>query len=352
MPRETHKVIRYAVVGCGSIANNYHLPALMALNSGQFVVACDLVEKKGRDTKEKFGAESYCLDYRQVLERDDIELICIFTKIEIHTEIAVAAAEAGKHVFVQKPFARTLREGEAMVEAAKRNGTLLWTSFMHSYLDESIMAGEWVRSRRIGEIEFVRQRNATGNARSTVPSFGGAMMDIGAHGIDLIRMVTGQEITRVMARIGDDVGPVPGSFATWDDPLDRPLSGGEANAFLLYELSAGAPACHEVQWAARGGTSRFQLEIYGTEGSILVRVPRTGEDLAVSTLKEPGTESRKTEWHVPRLPGRPLGQAQHRALFDAVKAQDTSNPGKGGMAALKVFAAARRSSETGTWVDV
>jgi UDP-N-acetylglucosamine 3-dehydrogenase len=344
--------IRYAVVGCGGIANNYHLKAMTALDDGQFVVACDLVAEKARETTARYGAQTWTTDYRRVLERDDVDLVCVFTKIEAHAEIAVAAAEAGKHVFVQKPLARTLCEGQVMVDAAAQHGVLLRTSFMHSYFDESLAAAEWVRSGRIGAIEFVRQRNATNNPRWTVPSFGGAMMDIGAHGVDLIRTVLGQEIVRVLARIDADVAPPPGVAASWDSPRDRPLSGGEANAFLLYELSGGAMVSHEVQWSARGGTSRFQLEIYGTAGSILVRVPRTGELLAVSTLAHPGTEDRKLEWHVPALPERPMGQAQHRALFDAVRAGQVDDPGGHGLAVLRTFAAARRSAETGAWAEV
>jgi predicted dehydrogenase len=345
-------LVRYAVVGCGGIATHYHLPALTALKGGQFVVACDLIEAKAQAAQAKFGAQAYTLDYTEVLARDDIDLVLVLTKIDAHAEIAIAAAQAGKHVFVQKPLARTLREGRAMVDAAAQNGVLLWTSFMHSYFDESLAAAQWVRSGRIGQIECIRQRNATGNPRSTVPSFGGAMMDIGAHGVDLIRSVTGLEIERVVAQIDENVGPVPGPAAAWEDPLDRPLRGGEANAFLMYELSGGATASHEVQWAARGGTSRFQLEIYGTAGSILVRVPRTGEDLAISTLKEPGTERREVEWHVPDLPGRPLGEAQHQALLDAVRSRAVADPGRRGMAVLEVFAAARASAQTGRWVNV
>ena len=78
------------------------------------------------------------------------------------------------------------------------------------------------------------------------------------------------------------------SFTNLIHPDDRPLAGGEANAFLLYELSNGATVDHEVQWAARDGTSRFQMEVCGTMGSLCSRIPRTGEDLAVSLVTDAG----------------------------------------------------------------
>ena len=154
------------------------------------------------------------------------------------------------------------------------------------------------------------------------------------------------------AKIDVDVARPPGLPTEWPSPEDRPLRGGEANAWMLYELSSGVTVSHEVQWSQRGGTSRFQMEIYGTEGSILVCVPRTGENLAISVLQEPGTHNRKVDWIVPELPGRPMGQAQHEALLQDIREGRADPPGIAGMAVLKVCYAAREAASTGSWVDV
>ena len=347
--------IRYAVVGCGGIANNYHLPALTAIEGGEFVVACDLVEDKARQTAEKFGAAHWTLDYREAVARDDVDLVCVFTKIDMHAEISIAAMQAGKHVFQQKAFARTLREGREMVAAAEANRVQLVTSFMHSFFDESLAAAEWVQSGKIGRIEFVRQRNATGNPRHTAPSYGGAMMDIGAHGIALIRAITGEQIVRVASRLETEGAEAsPEAEIDTDRPnMDLLIQGEELNAWMLYELSGGATVSHEVQWSQRGGTARFQTEVYGTEGSVLVRVPRTGEDLAAAHLVgEPGAESRKFDWVTPELPGRPMGQAHHEWLLGAIRKGDPVCRGDDGMAVLQVCEAIRRSAAAGAWVDV
>ena len=242
-----------------------------------------------------------------------------------------------------------------MVDAANANNVQLITSFMHSFFDESLAAVEWVKSGKIGRIEFLRQRNATGNPRESAPSYGGAMMDIGAHGIALIRALTGEEIVRVVSRLEfEESGASVGSASDWGRPdPDLVLQGDELNAWMLYELSGGATVSHEVQWSQRGGTSRFQTEVYGAEGSVLVRVPRTGEDLAVAHLVgEPGAESRKFEWVTPALPGRPAGQAHHEWLLDTIRKGDPVCRGQGGMAAIRVCEAIRRSASAGTWVDV
>ncbi len=346
--------IRYAVVGCGGIANNYHLPAMAAMAGGEFVVACDIVEDKAKQTAEKFGAKAWTLDYQEAVSRDDIDLVCVFTKIDTHALISTAAMQAGKHVFQQKPFAATLREGQEMVDTARANRVQLITSFMHSFFDESLAAAEWVKSGRIGRIDFLRQRNATGNPRETAPSYGGAMMDIGAHGIALIRALTGEEIVRVVSKLEVEGNESSGAGVAADLPnLDLPLQGGELNAWMLYELSGGATVSHEVQWSQRGGTSRFQTEVYGTDGSVLVRVPRTGEDIAVAHLSgQPGAESRKFEWTKPELPGRPTGHAHHEWLFDTIRKREPMIQGDYGMAVIRVCEAIRRSAAAGAWADV
>jgi predicted dehydrogenase len=349
------KTIRYAVVGCGGIANHYHLPALTAVPGTAFALACDLVQERAEGTAATFGAEDYCTDYRRVMADEGIDLVCLFTKVRAHAEIAIAAAEAGKHVFVQKPFAQTLAQGRAMIAAAERNGVHIAPSFMHRYFDESVAAAEIIDQGRLGRLEFIRQRNATRNPPETAPSFGGSLMDIGAHGIDLLRSLTGQRIVRVCAELHDP-GFQPSEWTTLDP--EQSLLGSEINAFLLYELADGATASHEVQWSARAGTSRFQTEVYGTEGTLYLRVPGTDAALSyASTADLPQGAKRTFTWTTPELPGRRMGLAQHEAVIESVRAcaeggDWTAQTGKEGMAVLAVCAAARQSAATGKWINV
>lgn len=346
--------VRFAVIGCGSIANGYHLPALSAIDEAQFVVACDIDEQRAHQTAQDFGAEAYCTDHQEVVARDDIDLVCVFTKIGSHADLAIAAVRSRKQVFIQKPFARSISEGMRMVEAARASGVEIVPSFMHRYFDECLYAAELIREGRIGTVEFMRMRNGTMNARETAPSYGGALMDIGAHGIDLIRAVTGQEIVRASARLGHAGERSADEGVPSHERERRVLLGGEVNAWMHYELSSGAFVSHEVQWSQRAGTWRFQAEVYGTEGTIFLRVPRTGADLAfVSTADLEQREKKSAEWVVPTLPERPMGQAHHEALIRSILAgEGSAQTAEDGMAVLKVCEAARRAAETRRWVHV
>ncbi len=344
------KNIRYAVIGCGNIANDYHMPALAKVEHAEFIVACDLIEERARQAKEHYHAEIYCTDYYEVLSREDIDLVCIFTKIEAHAEIAIASAQVGKHVFMQKPFSKSVAEGRKIVQAFQDNHVRIIPSFMHHYFDESMMARKLIAEKTIGEIEFIRFRNATGNTRESVGSYGGSFMDIGAHGIDLIRFLTGAEVSTVCSRFTFEEESQPSVTGIEREEVN--LLGNEVNAWMLYGLSNGATISHEIQWSQIGGTKRFEAEIYGTSGTIFLFTPETGHSLAYTTRKG-GSDSMEYTWHYPDVAKSFFGYTHHKTIIESLRNADNSaQSGKDGLAVIQVCEAARRSNREHGWVEV
>src|SRR3984893_5008315 len=126
MPR-----LKIAVIGCGAIAQIQHLPHLRELDD-QFEIGglADLSPKLLEAVGADYGVppERQFLDYRDLLQTDvDGVIVCPSGS---HAAPTIAAAEAGKHVFVEKPMCTTVREAEAMVAAADRAGTLLLVGYM------------------------------------------------------------------------------------------------------------------------------------------------------------------------------------------------------------------------------
>lgn len=267
------KKIRFGVIGCGSIANEYHLPALRRVEGAQLVWACDLIEERAQKAKDDFGFEKYTLDYHDILNDSSIDAVCIFTKIEMHATLCIEAAAAGKHIFSQKPFAYNIEEGRKIIRAVDEAGVKLTPSFMHSYMDGSIAARRIVEEGKIGEIRHIRMRNATKNPFDSAPGYGGCMMDIGCHGMDLIHTVAGSSIEEVFA-----LHLSPRDEKRREEFGERAnLNGVENTAILNYRLASGATVFHEVFWTQVAQTNRFEMEIYGAKGVIYLYNPHRSD---------------------------------------------------------------------------
>ena len=107
-------------------------------------VACGRDEKDLTAFAQRWGWAEIETDWRRLLERDDIDAIDIATPTFLHAEMAIAAAEAGKHIFCEKPFANTLAEGEAMLAAAEKAGVVHYLNHNYRRCPAVLLAGPWM----------------------------------------------------------------------------------------------------------------------------------------------------------------------------------------------------------------
>lgn len=124
--------VRIGVVGCGIAATRDVLPNLvqpeMVRRGIELVAVCDSVESRARVTMKAFGAREMYVDYTEMLEKSDINTAAIFTPINLHYPIAMAAATRGKHVYVQKTMTTTLEEANKLLSTVKKHGVKLVAS--------------------------------------------------------------------------------------------------------------------------------------------------------------------------------------------------------------------------------
>ena len=124
--------IRVGVIGCGVIAQVMHLPHLsQAGPTFQLTAVCDLAEPTAEGCAERFGATGVFTDWRDMLA-SDLDAVMVLTSGN-HAPIAIAAAQAGLHVFVEKPMALSVADGLAMIEAAEAAGVCLMVGTMKRY---------------------------------------------------------------------------------------------------------------------------------------------------------------------------------------------------------------------------
>jgi predicted dehydrogenase len=247
----------------------------------------------------KFGWESHLTDWRELIARDDIDVVDICTPGDTHAEIAIAALAAGKHVLCEKPLANTVDEARAMVAAAakaKANGIRALCGFNYRRVPAVAMMRQLVASGRLGVIRHVRavylqdwivdpqfplvwrlQRDKAGS---------GALGDIGAHIIDLTQHVTAQNITGVSAITETFVKerPLPaassGLSASAGGGSDgRPLGQVTVDdaALFVARLDGGAVATYEASRFALGRKNGLRVEINGSLGSVAFDLERLNE---------------------------------------------------------------------------
>jgi predicted dehydrogenase len=129
---QTMQKIRIGVIGCGDIAQIMHLPYLTDLRELYEVpVVCDIVPDVAETVANAFKVPDRCNDYLEVIARSDLDAVAVLT--QDHAQVAMAAARAGKHIFVEKPMVYTVEEGRALQEEVEANGVVLMVAYMKRY---------------------------------------------------------------------------------------------------------------------------------------------------------------------------------------------------------------------------
>jgi predicted dehydrogenase len=253
----------------------------------------------------RLGWATSTTDWRELIARDDIDVIDICTPGDTHAEIAIAALAAGKHVLCEKPLANTVAEAEAMVRAAAMahpSGARAMCGFNYRRVPAVSLMRDMVAAGRLGEIRHVRA--AYLQDWIVDPNFplvwrlrkdkagSGALGDIGAHIVDLTQFVTGQRITGVSATtetfirtrpVADGssglsaAAAAPSASSNGGDGVARgPVTVDDAALFLA-RLSGGAIATYEATRFATGRRNVMRVEINGSLGSVAFDLERLNE---------------------------------------------------------------------------
>ncbi|WP_166980458.1 Gfo/Idh/MocA family protein [Paramicrobacterium fandaimingii] len=254
----------------------------------ELTAICGRNREAATEAAARMGWDSVETDWRELIARDDIDLIDICTPGNTHREIALAALAAGKHVLCEKPLANTVDEANEMAEAAVRaaeQGVLAMCGFSYRRTPALSLARRFVEEGRLGSIRHVRAQylqdwlsdeNAPLTWRLDREKAGsGALGDIGAHSIDLAQWITGQSIEGVSALTHTFVGerPVGGDFVGLGG------HGAAANAekgsvtvddaaIFSARFSGGALGVFEATRFALGRKNAMRIEVNGSLGSI------------------------------------------------------------------------------------
>ena len=151
--------VRIALIGCGG--RGTHVAKLMAQVPGaEFVGACDVYDENAKKGLEWMGTRAQPhKDFRQVLERKDVDAVLVGTPDHWHAIPTVLACEAGKDVYVEKPLAHNIKEGRAMVKAARKYNRIVQTGTQHRSAPHYQEVQHIIQSGELGEVRYVRVWN-------------------------------------------------------------------------------------------------------------------------------------------------------------------------------------------------
>src|SRR2546427_5453801 len=252
--------ISFGILGSGNMARVYGDAlttevqrarlAGVALGSG----AGQFAEEYGVDAEPSAEA---------LLGRHDIDVAIIATPHSTHLPLALAAAGAGKHVYLEKPMALDVTECDRIIDACREASVQLTIAKQTRHMEMSTRAKDYLDQGLIGDLRFLRPMSVIpglgidpGNHWSYMPGEGDAFLDWGSHACDAIRWFTGSEAVRVSAE--------------YENFSRLPIEG--PSAFVQFRMSSGVIAqillCYEVPPSGFGTGRNNQYHLVGSEGSI------------------------------------------------------------------------------------
>lgn len=345
-------------------------------------VACDLDEKDTLDFASNWGWESVETDWRKVVERKDIDIIDICTPTFLHQEIAIAAAQNGKHIFCEKPITLSYAGAKEMYEAAEKAGVVHYLNHNYRRAPAISFARQLIDEGKIGTI--YHWRGTYLQDWITDPQFpltwhlqkkfagAGPHYDLNSHSVDLGRYLVGeiQAVTAIMKTFVSE-RPLPGkgagTFKAGTGATDKGIVTVDDAAFMLAEFENGALGSFEASRFASGRKNYNYFEIYGSKGSLVFNLERMNE-LQFLNLDDTADEqgfrtilvTNSTHPYIAAWwpPGHIIGYEHEfsHAIVDFLTAIEKGTKIApnfyDGMKAMQVLEAAIKSAETGRKVTV
>ena len=337
--------MNFGIIGYGAIGDK-HAKVIGRLEDAKLVAIATRNEEKAQKAARQFGC-AYFTDYKEMLKRDDIDIVSICTPAALHLQMALDAAAAGKHCIVEKPIEINAERSERMIEAFDKRGLTLSVIFQHRFDKSSQLIKEAIDRQAFGKLNYgtaktiwFRDENyyrATPWRGNWAGDGGGALMNQAIHSIDLLQYF---------------MGPVEAVCGTCDT-LYHEIEAEDIGVALL-RFKSGAVGVIEGTTLAYPGF-HSEVSIYGQSGSAGIRNDaldhycfKSGEDQQFKALKEKGDDNIPDGWYnlLPHM-------RQYEDVMDAVKhGRDPLVTGQEGLKSVKIIMGIYESSNKGGWVTI
>lgn len=205
------KKYRAGIIGCGNIFP-MHGYSIKNISNVELVAVCDIKEERAKSRAEELDCKYY-LDYKEMIDRENLDTLHICTPHYLHAEMAIYAAKKGVNVLTEKPMAIKLEDAEAMITTAKNNNVTLGVIFQNRYNPGSVLIKNTLESGELGNIKASKlsvtwDRSDEYYSKSDWKGTwdkegGGVIIDQAIHTMDLLRWFNNSEIEYIDATISN-----------------------------------------------------------------------------------------------------------------------------------------------------
>ena len=317
-----------AIVGCGGMGTMH---AQLATNCGLKVVACgDTRKAKAEALAKQYGAEATTA-CKRLVRRDDVDVVGIMTPTPRHTEYVIAAAQAGKHIFCEKPFGRTVQQCRQAIAAVKKAKVKLFVGHVVRYFHEFEAMKREVDAGKLGKVGFVKMYRGgifpegEGKWFHDYARSGGVTFDSSIHDIDWLRYAFG-DADHVFCQAIQRPGP---------KPIDYSL--------MTFRMKSGVIATVIGTWAHPEGFC-VRTEICGDQGMLQFN----SEEAPISVMMR----RRAGDGPTMIVPASPVATSPYQREWEDLLAwiegkQEPRVTPEDALQSVRMVTAALKSAETG-----
>ena len=259
----TRKEIGICLVGTGRAGLIHGRNFAGAVPNARVVAVSDPVAKSSGKACAELGVDTAYADYKEAMKNEEIDAIVIATPTDLHKDIVVAAATAGKHIFCEKPMAITVEECDEMIEITEKHGVKLQIGFMRRFDRSFVAAKERIEQGEIGEVVLVKSLTHGPSVprpwQYDIKKSNGPLAEVSSHDVDSLRWFTGSEF--------DEVYAVAGNFRCPDAKKDFPEF--YDNVIMTARFANGMQGLVEGAVSVLYGYDA-RVEILGTRGVMTV----------------------------------------------------------------------------------
>jgi predicted dehydrogenase len=339
------KKIGFGLIGTG-LWGEMHAKTYASSSDVEFKALCDLREDRAEEIAGKYGVEDIYTDYKELLSREDISAVSIATPDFAHTDIAVAAANAGKHILIEKPLATSVEDCEKIISAVKEAGNIKFMVDFHNRwnppfanVKTAIQAGDLGKPMlmyvRLNDTISVPTNMLSWASKSEVAWF------VGSHSVDLARWIFDDEVCKVYA--------VSRSQVLRDKGVDTP----DFYEAIL-EFKNGGVATVENCWILPNSLPTvidFKFQIIGSEGAAYIDM--SSHDVIKKYTKDDA--SNPDVFVYPTIHGKSMGfgiESIRHFVDCVVNDKQPMVTGEDGLATTRIICAIQESSKQGKPVEL